>query len=199
MTDADNTTPQDASDYDRTIRQTIPYYDAIQAETIDLVRTIKPHVTCWLDTGCGTGLLVELALPLFPATRFFLMDPSEAMLREARRRFVDASSKRVLLLPASGTEDLTAVRLDARPQVVTAILSHHYLSASGRVRAVRSCCEVMEDGGLFVTFKNIDLGVSGANQTALERWGNYQMEQGRSPAAVELHRKRFKTGIFRSR
>jgi hypothetical protein len=33
-----------------------------------------------LDTGCGTGYLVELALPVFPQTRFILADPAQAML-----------------------------------------------------------------------------------------------------------------------
>jgi len=196
MMDTNNATPHDASDYNRAIRQTIPYYDAIQRETIDLVRAVKPDVTCWLDTGCGTGYLVELALPLFPATRFLLTDPSEAMLREAGRRFGNTSSDRVALLPAAGTEDLTALDLGAKPEVVTAILSHHYLSASGRERAVRSCRQVMEDGGLFIAFENIDFGLPTSNEIALDRWCKHQAEQGRAQEAVELHRKRFKTRYF---
>ncbi len=196
MMDTDNATPYYASDYNRAIRQTIPYYEAIQRETIDLVRTVKPDVKCWLDTGCGTGYLVELALPLFPATRFLLTDPSEAMLREAGRGFENISSDRVALLPAAGTGDLTALDLGEKPQVVTAILSHHYLSASARQTAVRSCCQVMDDGGLFIAFENIDFGLPTSNEIALERWCKYQTQHGRAQEAVELHRKRFKTRYF---
>lgn len=192
----DNTTPYAACDYDRSVRKTIPYYDAIQEETIQLLKTIKPDVACWLDVGCGTGYLIKLALPLFPNTRFLLTDPSEAMLREARRRFQNAPSDRVTILPATGAEDLTVSGPDARPQVITAVLSHHYLSAAGREKAVRSCYEALEDGGLFVTFENIDFGVSEINETALDRWGNHQLEHGRPPSEVEAHRKRFKTGYF---
>jgi tRNA (cmo5U34)-methyltransferase len=194
--DTDNTTPHDASDYDRAIRQTIPHYDAIQLETIDLVRAVKPDVTCWLDTGCGTGYLVELALPLFPATRFLLTDSSGAMLCEAGRRFENITSYRVALLPPTGTEDLTALDLGARPQVVTAILSHHYLGVSGRQRAIRSCFRVMEDGGVFIAFENIDFGPPASNEIGLERWCRYQSQKGKAPAAVESHRKRFKTSYF---
>ena len=75
MIQADNNTPYASSVYDQNVRQTIPFYETIHLETIDLVKTVKPDVSCWLDTGCGTGYLVEMALPLFPGTRFVLADP----------------------------------------------------------------------------------------------------------------------------
>ena len=80
MNSLDNTTPHTSFDYDGHVRQTIPFYETMHREAVDLVHRAKPGASCWLDTGCGTGYLVELALPLFPQTQFLLADPSAAML-----------------------------------------------------------------------------------------------------------------------
>lgn len=196
MTQRDNTTPHSASEYDQVIRQIIPFYDTMQRESVELVKSVKPDVLQWLDTGCGTGHLLEMALPVFPHTQFMLADPSQAMLQEAKKRFKNEPPERVKIISAIGSESLMACRLEVKPQVITAILCHHFLSASGREKAVRSCYEALEEGGLFATFENIDLGSSRANEIALDRWGNYQMEQGRSTSEVESHRKRFNIRYF---
>jgi tRNA (cmo5U34)-methyltransferase len=62
----DNLTPHKASEYDLKVRQTIPFYETINAEILRLVKTIQPEVKCWVDTGCGTGNLVSQALQVFP-------------------------------------------------------------------------------------------------------------------------------------
>ena len=80
-----NSTPHSSTEYDRQVRRTIPYYEHFHRETIDLVQIAKPDPSCWLDTGCGTGYLVEIALNQFPRTQFVLADPSSNMLEEARQ------------------------------------------------------------------------------------------------------------------
>ena len=95
MLTSDNTTPHKAAEYDKAVRQTIPFYEAIQSQVVDLVRTIKPEASCWLDTGCGTGYLVEIAVPYFPQTSFILTDPSEPMLKQARIRFKAWAENRI--------------------------------------------------------------------------------------------------------
>lgn len=80
----DNLTAHKASDYDQRVRGTIPFYDTIHAEVLRLVRPSKPNPQCWVDTGCGTGQLVQQALGKFPAAQFILADPSEAMLEQTR-------------------------------------------------------------------------------------------------------------------
>ena len=52
--------------YDGVVRQIMPFYDITQSETVDITRIIKPEVTQWLDTGCGTGNLVENGITIFP-------------------------------------------------------------------------------------------------------------------------------------
>ena len=196
MSHSDNTTPHGSARYDEKVRVTIPYYEAIQREAIDLVSSVKPDPAHWLDTGCGTGYLVELALPLFPGTRFFLADPSEAMLLEARKRFVGQAEGRVLCLAPAGTQDLQLPEPGMRVQVVTAVMCHHYLDPAGRERAVRLCIDVLEEGGLFVVFENVDLGSEEVNRLALDRWNRHQTAHGAADAFAKEHRARFKTRYF---
>jgi len=95
----DNATAHPAHQYDAGVRKVIPFYDTIRSETLDLVRTIAGEPALWVDTGAGTGALVELALAAFPRTQFVLADPSEAMLGQARLRLGGAKAERVTLLP----------------------------------------------------------------------------------------------------
>src|SRR5512145_2843151 len=139
---SDNTTAHKAADYDRNVHQVIPFYSLIHSETIDLIRTAKPQAPGWLDTGGGTGTLIEAALPLFPAAQFFLADPSEGMLAEARQRFAAQPESRVCVLPAMVSLELPGYRPALCPAVITAIMSHHYLQPFERREAVQACYDL---------------------------------------------------------
>jgi len=137
----DNKSAHPAALYDAEVRKVIPYYDAIQTETLDLVRSVVGEPVCWVDTGAGTGALLERALPLFPRTRFVVADPSEAMLGQARQRFarLEATERRVAVLPPVASDGLPQVEPALRAQAVTAILCHHYLEPEARRAAVCGC------------------------------------------------------------
>jgi tRNA (cmo5U34)-methyltransferase len=68
----DNASAHPADRYDAEVRKVIPFYDTIQSETLDLVRFIAGEPARWVDTGTGTGALVERALVVFPRTQFVL-------------------------------------------------------------------------------------------------------------------------------
>ncbi|MEA1958311.1 MAG: class I SAM-dependent methyltransferase [Chloroflexota bacterium] len=195
MTKPDFESQRRAEFYDKNVRQTIPFYETIQHETIDLVRYLKPDVSCWLDTGCGTGFLVEQALAVFPNARFVLADPSDGMLVETRKRLSGADS-RVRFLDAVKSANIVWPDDEAQPQVITAILSHHYSSREKRIKSVETCHRILAAGGLFVTFENVapytDLGIA----KGLERWGQYQEERGRSGEVVKKHLQRYDTAYF---
>ena len=81
----DNTSSHNADQYDRQIRLTIPHYDDIHNEILNFVKVQCPNPKTWLDTGCGTGTFIRKAQEIFPDTEFFIADPSEGMLTEARQ------------------------------------------------------------------------------------------------------------------
>lgn len=183
----DNTTAHDAAEYDRKVRQVIPFYETLHQQTRELVASIVPAPECWLDTGCGTGTLVAGALASFPRTRFVLADPSEAMLAEARARL--GHEARVTVLPAAPTGALPDVT--PAPQVITALMCHHYLSAADREVALGRCRALLRDGGVLVTFENVAATSPDGTRIGLARWGEWQRRQGRAAPEVEEHLARF--------
>ena len=196
MTTPDNTTPHSVSEYDQKVRQTIPFYETMHQETINLVRTVKPDTDLWLDTGCGTGYLIELALPRFPDTHFILADPSPAMLAQAEKRLDRVGRERVEMLPPVASEGLASQIGQTKCQVVTAVQSHHYLLPPQREQAIRACFDILEDDGLFITFENVRPPSERGIEIGLDRWGRFQREAGRSVPVVAAHRERFGTAYF---
>lgn len=195
MSATDNTTPHKSSEYDRSVRQTIPFYETIQSQVVDLVRTIKPDVNCWLDTGCGTGYLAEIAMPYFPATAFILTDPSESMLKQAADR-LKGREDRVKFLAPLPSQDLDLLTVGARPQVITVVLSHHYLHQPQRLEATRACYSLLDENGLYVTVENIRPATDEGISSGLERWKRFQVGQGRPGPVVREHARRFDKDYF---
>ena len=167
----------------------------MHAQTLDVVRTVRPEPRLWLDTGCGTGTLVEKALALFPTTRFVVADPSEAMIARARTHLAAAGGERVTFLPLAGTRELPAM-LDDAPDVVTAIQCHHYMDAAGRARATQGVYRMLAPGGLYVTFENVRPMTEAGTRIGLERWKTWQVAHGRTPEAAEVHATRFGVEYF---
>jgi tRNA (cmo5U34)-methyltransferase len=192
----DNLTPYKACEYDQKVRQTIPFYESIHAEAVRLVRTVKPEVKVWIDTGCGTGRLVHEALQSFPSARFVLADPSEGMLAQARARLSGWIGTCVTLLPPLGSADLTSQLAPESADVLTAIQCHHYTDQSARMRAVKACFQLLRPGGLFVAFENIAPRTAEGIRHGLAGWKSYLMEQGRTELEAERHVGRYGREFF---
>ncbi|MBN2591113.1 MAG: class I SAM-dependent methyltransferase [Sedimentisphaerales bacterium] len=195
MKQSDNTTPYKANDYDKNVRLTIPFYELFHNETIDLVKSLKPDAKTWLDTGCGTGYMAGEAIQHFPETTFILSDPAEAMLINAKNRFLKYSSGNVRFLDSVPSDNLCS-KLDTKPDVITAIMCHHYLKAENRLNATAACFDLLAPKGLYITFENIRPLNEESVQSSLERWGRFQLSNGRSHVIVEEHLKRFDKAYF---
>jgi tRNA (cmo5U34)-methyltransferase len=195
MKQPENTTPCTASEYDSSVRMAIPFYDMFHSETIDLVKTIKPQVKCWLDTGCGTGVLVEKAISQFPETYFILADPSKEMLAEARKRLKSVPSNRISIMNCACSENLPT-EFACQPDVVTAIMCHHYCTPEERRKAVKCCFDALVPGGIFITFEHIYPDSEKQLEICLKRWKRFQMSHGRSEEEVEQHLSRFNKKYF---
>jgi tRNA (cmo5U34)-methyltransferase len=137
-----------------------------------------------------------LALPLFPGTRFLLVDPSAPMIGQARQRLCDVDGNRIEFLRPAGSADLAAQLAPNSCQVVTSILCHHYLRAPEHAEAVRACYRLLAPEGLFVTFENVMPRTDAGVRIGLERWGRFQVASGRSTETVSAHLERFDRNYF---
>jgi tRNA (cmo5U34)-methyltransferase len=194
MSERDNATPFPAARYDAHIEQTIPYYASFHQETFHLVSTLNAAPAVWLDTGCGTGNLVEKALPLFPRTRFLMADPSAAMLDQARAKLSAVGPDRVTFLKAGGSERLAFG--PSRCDVITAIQCHHYLDREGRRAAVEACYRLLAEGGLFICFENIRPASARAVEIGKQYWKAYQVRKGKPLDEAAAHIERFDREYF---
>jgi tRNA (cmo5U34)-methyltransferase len=112
---ADNFSSHNSTDYDKSILKTIPYYDCIHNETINLVKSIFHNSKSWLDTGCGTGKLIEKALTVFPDFKYYLADPSLEMLKICEKKF---KNNQIDLL---GNYDTIGLNINVHVDIITAI------------------------------------------------------------------------------
>ncbi|UWG97230.1 class I SAM-dependent methyltransferase [Dehalobacter sp. DCM] len=188
----DNKTSQPAHKYDANINKTIPFYSGILEQTIDLIKVVKAQPANWLDTGCGTGNLIEKATPEFLNCRFVLADPSDEMLKISRRKLYGTKISDIEYIQA-GSEDLTCSNNEF--DVITAILSHHYLDKM-RNKASQNCFRMLKTGGVYVTVETIRPQSDNGLSIGLERWRSAQLKQGKSPEEVNKHLSRYGVEIF---
>jgi tRNA (cmo5U34)-methyltransferase len=181
--------------YDSHINVTIPYYHTFNSEIINLVRAAHPGPVLWLDTGCGTGTLVGQALQAFDKTKFVLADPSPEMLEVAKNKLESKASGRVRFLAGVATQDLV-LEGDERPDVISAVLCHHYLQKDARLAATRKCYELLKSGGLYIPFENIMPLTAVGTEIGKDNWKNFQIAAGKTVDEASSHIKRFGVEYF---
>lgn len=183
----DNTTSQPAAEYDANVEKTIPCYSRFHEQTLDLAAVLQPDAANWLDCGCGTGNLIQQAALKFPHTEFTLADPSEPMLELARQKLSVRPGSFQYVQAGTENLDLPPASFD----LITAIMSHHYLPAEGREQIVQKCYELLKPGGVYITFETIRPATEKGLATGLERWRRAQLAAGKSEDAVSKHIQRY--------
>lgn len=187
----DNTTPMRAKEYDAKIENTIPFYSEFYRQTIDLVKALRLERGKWLDAGCGTGALVDMAINEFPEFQYVLCDPSEAMIEQAKVKL--ASKKNVLDFCACGSQHLAYT---GEFDIITAVQSHHYMQYEDRAAATQKCYNALKQDGIFILFENFAPGSARSKAIVMDRWGRYQKARGKTDDEVAQHQQRYGTNYF---
>ncbi|MDR7868720.1 MAG: methyltransferase domain-containing protein [Sporomusaceae bacterium] len=187
----DNKTSQPAQEYDENIHKTMPFYDLFHNSTLSLIEVVNPNPSRWLDTGGGTGALIQKAILAFPSTRFVLADPATQMLNIAKEKLSKFGAIEYLPL---GTESMDFP--DQSFDVITAILAHHYFDASTRRTATINCFRMLKRGGVFITFETVSPRSDKGLQIGIEWWRRAQLRQGKEAANVEKYLNRYGVEFF---
>ena len=181
--------------YDSHITATIPYYQAFNHEIVNLVRAAGKEPVLWLDTGCGTGNLVGQAAKVFLHTRFILADPSAEMLQEAKQKMQNDAIVNCQILAPCATQEVSLPQGES-PDVISAVLCHHYLDKQGRKNATERCFRLLTGGGLYITFENIRPLSGDGTEIGLANWQRFQIGRGKPAEAATSHIKRFGIEYF---
>ncbi len=195
MQENDNSPSHKSELYDLQITDTIPYYESFHDETLKMVKTILKEPKLWLDTGCGTGTLVKKAIKNFNDTNFILSDPSVEMLNLARLKLSNETQEKIKFLEPVETCDIS-LSGDYKPDVITAIQAHHYMSREERFKTTELCYSLLNDDGIYITFENIRPATEEGVEIGKQYVKNFQISRGRDKETVKNHLKRFDVEYF---
>jgi tRNA (cmo5U34)-methyltransferase len=181
MTDLRSAFDRGAADYDRPRRQFIPPFDAFYGALVEAVAFPLDAEIEVLDLGAGTGLVSALLANLFPLARFTLVDLSEEMLAQARRRFASEPDRfRYHLLDVA--RDFPEGRYDA---VVSALAIHH-LDDDAKRRLFARVHAALNRPGIFVNADQVLGPTPAVERRYRETWLRQVRALGTSEEDVQL-------------
>ena len=186
---ADNKSAYNAIEYDEKIKDTIPYYQDMYKQILDIVDNYKQRNVKWLDVGCGTGKLAEMLQCKLNIEHLLCCDTSEEMLRIARQRCKNKNVK-------FEQQNVITLKYSNQFDVVTAVMVNHYLKPNQRKQSVINCYNALKIGGMFITFENFAPNDEKCKDMFLNRWSNWQHRQGRSCEECNNHKSRYNKSYF---
>ena len=128
-------------------------------------------------------------------TKFLLIDPSGGMPDQARKKMLSYPTGRLEFLKACPTQEFSQ-NLKENPDIITAIQCHHYLSREGRAKATRVCYDLLNEGGVYITFENIRPLTENGITIGKRYRRNFQLSHGNNEKEIQKLLERFDTEYF---
>lgn len=184
-----NSTPFDVAEYDKQIKKTLPFYEEMIQQIVDIVRLLDLQSLRWLDVGCGTGKMARTALDNFDIQKMVCIDVEKGMLERAG---ILCNNERVEFLQC----DVRELPYQEMFNVVTAIQVNHYFKKDDRIAAIKNCYDALEENGIYISFENFAPNSEEGTRLYLERWKEFQIANGKTKEEAELHIKRYGQSYF---
>ena len=172
-------------EYDARIRATIPNYDALLANALDVVVHSGIDVKYWVDVGAGTGNMAIMAMARFSKARFTLLDISSDMLSVAKSK---AGEERTAYVHGSSDKMNIA---DQSADVVSCIQSNHYYEEEGHAKVLEECYRILRPGGMLIATENVATRTENGYHILRSRLKTYLTDKGRSDNAAEGYLDRY--------
>lgn len=177
-----------ADDYDRQRKQLIPCFDDFYGTALSLVNSRNPSPAI-VDLGAGTGLFSEMVLRKYPNAELTLIDLSERMLEQARRRFANRPNVRFLVA------DYAEYEFAESYDFVISSLSIHHLAHPAKRKLFRTIHRLLKPGGAFVNADQARGNTARTDAWFMDRWLADVRSSGLSEEALQASVERRKMDI----
>src|ERR1051326_3242113 len=132
--------------YDRRIRQYLPHYDELIAETARALSYAFRRIRLIVDLGVGTAALTRACLDAVPAARVYGIDEDPAMLAMARVRLGRRASRATLV-----TGSFLSTSIPMCDAIVATYALHHIKSTRAKQAFYARCFRALRPGGVLVS------------------------------------------------
>ena len=184
-----NSTPFDVAEYDNQIKKTVPFYEEMIQQIVDIVRLLDLQSLRWIDVGCGTGKMARTALDNFDIQKMVCIDVEKEMLERAGML---CNYEKVEFLQC----DVRELPYQEMFNIVTAIQVNHYFKKDDRIATIKNCYDALEENGIYISFENFAPDSEEGTRLYLERWKEFQIANGKIREEAESHIKRYGQSYF---
>lgn len=134
-----------AKAYDQERRQLIPGFDDFYGAAMALIPFQPEERFRVLDLGAGTGLFSYFVAQRYPNAAFTLVDISDNMLSEARKRFTDSRSR-----VSYAVGDYAREVIEGRFDLVISALSIHHVPHTAKAELFKRVFGCIDARGMFI-------------------------------------------------
>lgn len=184
-----NSTPFNVAAYDKQIKRTLPFYDEMVRQIIDIVKVLKIQSPRWLDVGCGTGKVARAVLDNFDIQKMVCIDVEQKMIEKAE---ILCNNRNIEFLQC----DVRKLSYQRLFDVVTTVQVNHYFKRQERITAVKKCYDALKENGIYISFENFAPDSEDGTKLYLERWKQFQIVNGKTEEEATLHIKRYGQDYF---
>lgn len=165
-----------ALEYGDTIRQRVIGYDFIFELMVDLLKASSVDPTEIVVVGAGGGQELISLLPIYPKATYLAVDPSENMLKLAKKCLVERELEGDIQFFA---EKLQHVPINRQVDVITCHLVLHFLPTKDeKIDLIKQMADRLKKGGYcFISSINVDMN-SSQFEHMIEAWGEKMLRDG---------------------
>ncbi len=171
------------------IRGGIPL-EKVQADVmLRLVEAAGAPPACFLDLGCGDGVLSGAVLAKYPASLATLVDFSEPMLKEASTRFAGSRNVRIVQADFATSDWLDVVKDPAPFDLVVSGYAIHHQEDERKRQLYAEIFSLLKPGGLFINMDHV-ASRSGLGRGAFDKYlGESLREFNEEKGTPEIYEK----------